>query len=560
MREEIQRILTNQHLLSVSYPSTNSLQQHLLLAALLLSFFVGILIWWFIKQQFAPLQLVCSELSSNQIASGQRPFIKDDINEFILGYNNRLDNSLKSEAVLSENHFRAKYAIEGTGDGLWDWNIEDNTVFFSVRWKEMLGFSEDEVGNRLHEWESRIHPEDKQTVLEDVQAYLDGNKPFYNNEHRVRCKDGSYKWILDRGMVVNRSPDGKPLRMIGTHIDITQSKQTENDLVEQKRFLTDSQTIAKIGSWMLNIEIGKIIWSDETFRIYGLSPKTDSPPELNEFCDLLHVDDRIPMQDWLNDCLANRKPSGLEFRTIPIKGVSRWLYGNGVLEKNEKGELVRLIGTVQDITERKLIEDALLASEKEFRLLSEAVPQIVWISRADGWVTYVNHQWLDYTGLTLEESLGHSWNKTIHPDQQKVAWDAWLSATTQVKPYSIKLKLRSVDNSYKWWLVRGLPLLDETGNVLKWFGTCTDINEIMKAEQALQENKELLNTIVDSSPSCIFALDKQNKFTLVNHSMAEFFGMEKNELIGKGLHYAFPKAIAEKVEGDNKRIFRHPDL
>ena len=92
MREEIQRILTNQHLLSVSYPSTNSLQQHLLLAALLLSFFVGILIWWFIKQQFAPLQLVCSELLSNQIASGQRPFIKDDISEFILGFNNRLDN------------------------------------------------------------------------------------------------------------------------------------------------------------------------------------------------------------------------------------------------------------------------------------------------------------------------------------------------------------------------------------------------------------------------------------------------------------------------------------
>jgi PAS domain S-box-containing protein len=97
----------------------------------------------------------------------------------------------------SRYNYRAKYAIEGTGDGLWDWNIEDNTVFFSVRWKEMLGFSEDEVGNGIDEWESRIHPEDKPKVLEDVQAYLDGNKSYYNNEHRVRCKDGRYKWLIE---------------------------------------------------------------------------------------------------------------------------------------------------------------------------------------------------------------------------------------------------------------------------------------------------------------------------------------------------------------------------
>jgi PAS domain S-box-containing protein len=284
MREEIQRILTNPHLTFLSNTSSildasvNTLQQHLLLATLLLSFFVAPLIGWLIKRQFEPLQLVCSELSKqmaiNQIAI-QRPEIQDEISNFIAGFNQFLDTSLKKDNLINESHYRAKYAIEGTGDGLWDWNIEDNTVFFSPRWKEMLGFSEDEVDSGLHEWESRIHPEDKPTVMADVQAYLDGNKAFYNNEHRVRCKDGGYKWILDRGMVVNRSPDGSPLRMIGTHIDISQSKQTENDLLEQKRFLYDSQTIAKVGSWMLNIEIGKISWSDETFKIFGLSPKTD---------------------------------------------------------------------------------------------------------------------------------------------------------------------------------------------------------------------------------------------------------------------------------------------
>jgi PAS domain S-box-containing protein len=454
----------------------------------------------------------------------------------------------------SRYNYRAKYAIEGTGDGLWDWNIEDNTVFFSVRWKEMLGFSEDEVGNGIDEWESRIHPEDKPKVLEDVQAYLDGNKSYYNNEHRVRCKDGRYKWILDRGMVVNRSPDGKPLRMIGTHIDISQSKQTENDLLEQKRFLSDSQAIAKVGSWMLNIEIGKIIWSDETFKIFGLSHKTDVPPVLSDFCNLLHVDDRLAMEDWLNNCLAGKKPPGLEFRTAPIKGVSRWLYGDGALETNSKGKSLRLIGTVQDITERKLNEEALLASENEFRLLAEAVPQIVWIAQPDGTNIFFNQQWVDYTGLTLQESYGDGWNKPFHPDDRQRAWDAWQKATKNNQHYSLQCRLQRADGIYRWWLVRGLPLIDAAGNILKWFGTCTDIHEIIVVNEALQANKDLLNAIINSTPSCIYAVDKKNKFTLVNHSFAQFLEINEAELIGKEFQDAFPKDIAKKITLDNQQV------
>jgi PAS domain S-box-containing protein len=144
-----------------------------------------------------------------------------------------------SQELLKESEFRWKFAIEGSGDGLLDWNLANNTVFFSKIWKEMLGFAEDEIGNGLEELTKRIHPEDMANAQATMQNYLDGKTPDYVSEYRVLCKDGSYKWILDRGMVVSRSEDGKPLRMIGTHRDITKRKLAKEALrISTKKYLT----------------------------------------------------------------------------------------------------------------------------------------------------------------------------------------------------------------------------------------------------------------------------------------------------------------------------------
>jgi two-component system sensor histidine kinase/response regulator len=154
-------------------------------------------------------------------------------------YQSRLRELEQKKAALSESEYRWKFAIEGSGDGVWDWSIPDRKVFFSTRWKEMLGFAEGEIGNGLEEWEKRIHPEDKDEVLAKVQACLDGGTAVYASEHRVRCKDGDYKWILDRGVVVSRDSDGKALRMIGTHSDITRRMRSERELDSHRLHLED---------------------------------------------------------------------------------------------------------------------------------------------------------------------------------------------------------------------------------------------------------------------------------------------------------------------------------
>jgi PAS domain S-box-containing protein len=132
-----------------------------------------------------------------------------------------------AETALRISEERFAFALDSSGDGVWDWNVQQGGVQFSRRWKEMLGHTEDEIGTELSEWSSRVHPDDISLVMAEVQAHLDGKTRIYSNDHRMLCKDGSYLWILDRGMVVQRDADGKPVRMVGTHTDISQRKQME---------------------------------------------------------------------------------------------------------------------------------------------------------------------------------------------------------------------------------------------------------------------------------------------------------------------------------------------
>jgi len=167
------------------------------------------------------------ELFSYPLVDGETGNVKGVI-EFVRDISERR----KAEKSLEESEARWKFALEGAGDGVWDWNAQTNRVFFSRQWKEMLGYREEEVGDTLDEWENRIHPEDRESCFADLEAHLSGKTPFYKNEHRVKCKGGEYKWILDRGKVIERANDGSPLRVIGTHADISERKENEQKIIE----------------------------------------------------------------------------------------------------------------------------------------------------------------------------------------------------------------------------------------------------------------------------------------------------------------------------------------
>ncbi len=155
--------------------------------------------------------------------------------EYLCAFVRDITERRKAEEALCESEERWQFALEGSGDGLWDWDVSGNRVYFSKQWKAMIGYAEDEITDSLEEWNSRIHPDDKADVYAKLNSHLEGRSPVYISQYRLRSKDGTYKWILDRGKILSRTEDGKPLRAIGTHTDITERKHLESQLLQSQK-------------------------------------------------------------------------------------------------------------------------------------------------------------------------------------------------------------------------------------------------------------------------------------------------------------------------------------
>jgi len=155
-----------------------------------------------------------------------------------VGFARDIGDRKKVELALAEAEMRWSLAMRGANDGVWDWNLLTNQVYFSERWKTMLGYENSEVSDKLNEWESRVHPDDYKRSILLLQAHLRGETEFYNNEHRLRCKDGSYKWILARGKAfINEQ--GEPIRITGSHTDVSDKKRADAMIIDRTQQLDE---------------------------------------------------------------------------------------------------------------------------------------------------------------------------------------------------------------------------------------------------------------------------------------------------------------------------------
>ena len=223
-------------------------------------------------------------------------------------YGHRISRSMRQNAEerqrdtarIQQLEERWQFALEGSGEGVWDWNTLNNKVFFSRQWKAILGFDEHDIVGDFVAWRKRIHASDRLRSRADLQRHFRGEAPVYQNEHRVQCKDGSYKWVLDRGKVVSWSDNGKPARVIGTYADISQRKEVERSLLESKK-AAESATVAK-SRFLATMSHEIRTPMNGVIGMAQLLQETDLNPEQREYLDSILSSGNI-LLSIINDIL-----------------------------------------------------------------------------------------------------------------------------------------------------------------------------------------------------------------------------------------------------------------
>lgn len=291
-----------------------------------------------------------------------------------------------SQQAIQESEERLQFALEAASQVAWDWNLQNNEVIYSGSYKKLYGFSEDELKNDFSDWVSRIHPEDRKKMQELVTAHIQSRNLDHDSQYRIRDSEGNYRWIMAKGRLVSFDEEGKPLRMIGTHTDITDAVNRELELKQiNERFNCMMQATHEL-LWEWDVVNNKIFRSKDGRRNALELPNGSPIEKMDQLLQRVHPDDLENVHSILNKVL--KAPHGhtfeLEYRFRRRNGDYAYVYDRAILLRDENNQPVRVIGSAQDISERKRLEKDLLKNELEYqRLLHQATVESQEKERAE---------------------------------------------------------------------------------------------------------------------------------------------------------------------------------
>ena len=276
-----------------------------------------------------------------------------------------ISNRKRMEQALKQSETRWQFALEGSGEAVWDWDLSTDKVYFSRRFGELFGSVSPDDWKTLDDWRSRIHPDDLEIVSKKLQRYIDGLEPVYSIEYRFRLSDNSYRWVMDRGMITDHTPDGKPARMVGTFSDITEYRRLENTLTENEekfRLLAERSTDI-IALHEIN-GIYKYV-SPVCYSLLGFKPEELVGHSLVEF---IHPEDRTLVNYVLEHVDEIDEIQPLDYRIITKLGKYLWMETTAlVIRQADSGLPNEIQMTSRNITERVRAEEALRESEVKLR-------------------------------------------------------------------------------------------------------------------------------------------------------------------------------------------------
>lgn len=423
----------------------------------------------------------------------------------------------KAEAALKESETRWQFAIEGAGDGLWDWDINANNVFYSRQWKAMLGYEGHEISSHINEWESRLHPDDQAQCYAKLAQHFQKETEIYQSEYRFRCKDGSYKWILDRGKVMEWDADGQPLRMIGTHTDISDRKNFEAKL--QQSEATNRAILMAIPDLLLRVSRDGTCYD----CLLPQEPhEGDLLPIHQHLSEVLPADLLAQQLHAIDTALREGKPQTYEHQ---IQKNDHLCYEEIRIVPSGENECLLI---VRDITESKQAEVALHHSEATNRILIQSIPDLLVRMRKDGThLEIINKGNICYLCpdefADREHSVLDAMPVDIAQERIDLAQVAMATGQSQKQEYCFVKDGRTYYEE-----ARISPLVEDEVLVI-----VRDITNRKEAEAKLRQREQEYRLLIDNLPAGVVVHGPTSEILTNNTRAAELLGLTADQMQGK---------------------------
>jgi len=443
----------------------------------------------------------------------------------------------KTEIALSESKVKLNQALDAARAGTWEWNIETNENIWSDEIWPLYGLIQNHEKPSFQLWANSIHPDDREIAIKTVSNAA-SNAIELNVEYRVCHQDGSIHWLMSRGKPLYEN--GKTVLYIGTAIDITERKETEMALNENKKRFTFALEATNAGVWEWDVKADKVTWSDQIWALYGL--ELNCMPTSHKLCaSTVHPDDWDMTFKKIMAAVNNGGEVKVEYRVCHPDGSIHWLTCRGMPLRDDDGEIACYIGTVMEITDRKIAEQKISDGKAKLETALASMSDAVFISDTDANLNEFNNAFVTFHRFRNKEECAKTFAEypvlldLFEPDGTLAPIEEWPvpKALRGETGTNAEYTLRRKDTGETWTGSYSFaPIRTNDGKIAGSVIAVRDITEQKLLQSALQESEFKFRSIFDYSPIAIGIGKLQNNRLIdVNTSWLKLFGYSKEEVM-----------------------------